>query len=361
MILEPVDLLEESNPTFVWCVLIRIKHVLVYFESMQSTLARFICETKSSTPSTVHVSTKEVIGDESAGDESADDDERQQSSEEEDCSEPDNGSIHTEEVPTSSDILTHLPGCWTWKMWLDKKHSYPWLICVNNKLGCSTCKELPSLGVDATKNIHLSCEWQSVTVSACGKSKEKQLMPLQNKIRRHSKSKAHTQAQKIKLQASKETIESSIATMNKSYFSATKKMFWIAYKIGKTGRPFTDLPVDCDIHVLNGVDIGRTLQSDKSCHNDSDHIGKEMHARICKIIIESESKLSVLIDEATSISKKSTLIIYIKTCFSDGLEPVTFYLDLVELPAQNAECIYILVCCDALKNMDLAQKYSPTD
>ena len=65
-----------------------------------------------------------------------------------------------------------------------------------------------------------------------------------------------------------------------------------------------------------------------------------MRARICKIIIESESKVSTLIDEATTISKKSTLIIYIKPCSSDGLEPVTFYLDLVELPAQNAECIY---------------------
>ena len=95
MILEPVDLPEEAKPTFVWCALIRINHMLVYFASMQSTLARFIRRTKSSTPSTVHVSTKEVISDESADD----DDERQQSSEEEDCSESDNGSVHTEEVP----------------------------------------------------------------------------------------------------------------------------------------------------------------------------------------------------------------------------------------------------------------------
>ena len=73
--------------------------------------------------------------------------------------------------------------------------------------------------------------------------------------------------------------------------------------IAKTGRPFTDLPVDCDIHILNGVEIGRTLQSDKSCHKVCDHIGHEMRARICKEIIETGSKLSVLIDEATSISK----------------------------------------------------------
>ena len=61
------------------------------------------------------------------------------------------------------------------------------------------------------------------------------------------------------------------------------------------------LPADCDIHVLYGVDIGRTLQNDKSCHNVFDHIGNKMHVKIYKIIFE---KNTVLIDEATSISKK---------------------------------------------------------
>ena len=43
--------------------------------------------------------------------------------------------------------------------------------------------------------------------------------------------------------------------MNKSNFSATEKLFRIAYKIGKTGRPFTDMATDCDIYMLNGVDM----------------------------------------------------------------------------------------------------------
>ena len=75
-----------------------------------------------------------------------------------------------------------------------------------------------------------------MTVSACGKSKEKQLMSLQNKIRRHSRCKAHINIEKIKLQASKEAIECSITTMKKSHFSTTEKLFRIAYKIAKTGR-----------------------------------------------------------------------------------------------------------------------------
>ena len=74
------------------------------------------------------------------------------------------------------------------------------------------------------KNVHLSHEWKSMSVSACGKSKEKQLMSLRNKIRRHSRSKAHIKAE-IKLQANKEAIECSITTMKKSHFSATEKLF----------------------------------------------------------------------------------------------------------------------------------------
>ena len=157
-------------------------------------------------------------------------------------------------------------------MWLNKIKLHPWLVCSDSKLGCSTCKELPSLGIDAAKNIHFSQEWQSAAVSACGKTKEKQLMSLRNKIREHSKSKA----EKIKLQANKETIENSIAILKKSHLSATENLFWITYKIAKTVAPITDLSVDCDIHILNGVDIGRTLQSDKSCHNVCDYYGHEM-------------------------------------------------------------------------------------
>ena len=137
-------------------------------------------------------------------------------------------------VTSSSDTSKHLPTCWSQKMWLNKIKLHPCLICSDSKLGCSTCKELPSLGVDAAKNIHFSQEWQSAIVSASGKTKEKQFMSLRNNIRKHSKSKAHIKAEKIKLQANKEIIENSIAILKKSHLSVTENLFWIAYKIVKT-------------------------------------------------------------------------------------------------------------------------------
>ena len=67
--------------------------------------------------------------------------------------------------------------------------------------------------------------------------------------------------------------------MNEKQFGSTKKLFTIAYKIGKLGRPFSDMPTECDVSNLNGVDIGTTLQSDKSCRAILDHIGHEMWSK----------------------------------------------------------------------------------
>ncbi len=131
---------------------------------------------------------------------------------------------------------------------------------------------------------------------------------------------------------------------NKNRFTTTNNLFRVAYKIGKMGRPFMDLPVECDVQKLNGVDIGTTLQSDKSCQAVVEHIGIEMRSKVCNLILNGNStKLSIIIDESTSISKASVLIIYIKVCLPNGealeMVPCTFYLDIVELDNQGAEFI----------------------
>ncbi|XP_065891820.1 E3 SUMO-protein ligase KIAA1586-like [Dysidea avara] len=97
------------------------------------------------------------------------------------------------------------------------------------------------------------------------------------------------------------------------------------------GTPATDVESDHDEPLP--VE-SRTLQSDKLCHNICEHIGNEMRTKIY---------------EATTVSKKSALVVYIKTCLSGTVEPVTFYLDLIELPGQDAESIYktLLKCLES--------------
>lgn len=60
-----------------------------------------------------------------------------------------------------------------------------------------------------------------------------------------------------------------------------------------------------------------------------------MQKKIVGSIVLSSSKLSVLIDEATSLSHKSAIIVYVKASI-DGATPEFLFLDLVELESQRA-------------------------
>ena len=59
------------------------------------------------------------------------------------------------------------------------------------------------------------------------------------------------------------------------------------------------MPTECDVSTLNGVDIGTNLQSDKSCCAILVHIGHEMWFKICKMVIDSDTKMPIIIDEST--------------------------------------------------------------
>ena len=63
------------------------------------------------------------------------------------------------------------------------------------KIGCI---EVASLGCNSEKSIHISQEWKSTSVTATGGTKEKQLMSLRHKIKRHKESVGHMQAERIK-------------------------------------------------------------------------------------------------------------------------------------------------------------------
>ena len=59
----------------------------------------------------------------------------------------------------------------------------------------------------------------------------------------------------------------------------------------------------------------------------------EMRKKLVSEIIKSGSKISILIDESTTISNISSLIIFVRTCLPNHYMnfPVNFFLDLVEL------------------------------
>jgi len=72
-----------------------------------------------------------------------------------------------------------------------------------------------------------------------------------------------------------------------------------------------------------------------------------MREKVLKKIVISGSKISVLVDESTSLSNKSALVVYLRVVIEDIVE--TIFLDLVELQGTTAIDIYdeLLRCMKA--------------
>ena len=100
-----------------------------------------------------------------------------------------------------------------------------------------------------------------------------------------------------------------------------------------TNQSFNSMESEIDLQELNGLDMGRILHSTNACSNIVDHIAHEMRKKLVSEIIKSGSKISILIDESTTISNISSLIIFVRTCLPnhDMNFPVNLFLDLVEL------------------------------
>lgn len=126
-------------------------------------------------------------------------------------------------------------------------------------------------------------------------------------------------------QAKEKTMEKVAADMKLDQFTSTDRVFRTTYKIGKSARPYSDLPIDVDLQVLNGVDMARTLHSDKSCASICCHIAEQIWTIVVDNILESGSKLSILVDESITISKTSVLIIYLRASLVNADEPIKIF------------------------------------
>ena len=90
---------------------------------------------------------------------------------------------------------------------------------------------------------------------------------------------------------------------------------------------------------LNGIDMGRMLHSNVVAADICEHISQQMRRKLISAIIAAGLPISVLIDESTSLSHKSCLIVYIRCSVDDSVGPVTVFLDLLELSSLSAESI----------------------
>lgn len=230
------------------------------------------------------------------------------------------------------------PQCWDTKQVKYFIDEYPWIFFNGYKLGCKICKN-GFLNVVKTKGVHFAKEWTEGEICAVGDDFKKQQSSLRKKISLHKSSQAHLNIERIIEKSKIDIIPEHVTKLSKIDNETTEKIFRTAYCIAKNQRPYTDLPKLVDLQTLNGLEMGRILQSDKSCSSIVDHIAIEMRKTICKDIIEFQRKICVIVDESTSLSKKTMLVICLRTAIGSNEEIITFFFDIVELTETSAKSI----------------------
>jgi hypothetical protein len=73
---------------------------------------------------------------------------------------------------------------------------------------------------------------------------------------------------------------------HKKKYDTTCRIFRTPYQIAKLNRPTTDLAALTDLQELNGLAMGRILQSNHACTDICDHIADEMRKKLVKYIID---------------------------------------------------------------------------
>ena len=85
--------------------------------------------------------------------------------------------------------------------------------------------------------------------------------------------------------------------------------------------------------------MGKDLHCRKTGLTIIEQISNQMKHRVVKTIIENGCKISLLIDEATRIGNKETVISFIKASVHGIMESKVFPIDLIELNKSDVESI----------------------
>ena len=124
---------------------------------------------------------------------------------------------------------------------------------------------------------------------------------------------------------------------HKNNIDATIKVFRTAYECAKSHLSFRAHSRFIDLQSLNGVDCGNVLYSHHSCTNIISHISDCMLKKFVDYIVETKAKVSIMIDENTSVADVQSLILYVRLLFNG--EVCTYFLALIPLTIATAATI----------------------
>ena len=219
---------------------------------------------------------------------------------------------------------------------------YPWLFATDGKLGCTTCRDTQSLGPNRTvpgMRVQLAKEWISGGIQPYGETHDQRMRAIRKKIYDHRDSPSHKTAESLLAQAKTQPIETVLTDNSKELVDITCKVFRTVYYVAKENRPFVDHSSLIDLQTMNGIRLGRMLHSNVTAADIADHIADEMRKKLVCAVLDAKLPFSTLIDESTSLSQKSCLIVYLRCSVDNTCEPVCVFLDLLELDGTNADAI----------------------
>ena len=231
------------------------------------------------------------------------------------------------------------PACWSSAQFANFFDKNPWLFAEKGCLGCSTCRKVKSIKFSNVPGLQISIPWVRGNVTYSGTELKNQQSSLRSKIKKHKESEAHKEALSILRKAEKKILEASTDKQVEFALQSTKKIFRTAYYIAKKHKPFSDFSDIVDLQAANSVDMGRVLHSRTTVVNIIEHISTEMKKDVISNLIQKKSKINILIDEATRIGNKETLIVFIKASVDGINAPISFPLDLIELEKTDAVSI----------------------
>lgn len=250
-------------------------------------------------------------------------------------------------------------GCshiWTPEQFKIKQSYNPWLVMGSLGLGCTICQKVGTLGPLKTGGLKLAKEWVSSTVSSSALDIKKQQRALRKKVFEHARTKAHLAAANILEKARVDSMGQCVMNSLSEQITTTARVFRTAYKEAKRHRPAYGFEHEIDCQELNGLDMGRILHSNVACSNIQKHISEEMKRKLFEQIVVCAPKLSLMLDESTSLSKKSCLIIYIRAQLPDMDKPTNIFTELVELDDLTAHGI-VHALLTALERLHFTQEF----
>ena len=158
------------------------------------------------------------------------------------------------------------------------------------------------------------------------------------KICLHRSSEAYKTAVSVLQSREEQRLKAAVANQKQQQHEETCRVFRTAYYIAKSDRPYNDHPALIELQQPNDVNVGRILHSNVIYSDIIDHVAVEMRCVVMKRIIANNVPCAVLIDESTSLSHTSCLIVY------DRVGPVTIFPDVIELHSTTVEGVEQALC-----------------